>query len=237
MRTLLGARLGGRPRSPGPPATTAMLVLAAGLLTLTACGSQPRHPHATVSSPTTATTGWSGAIFGASLPKPEFTLTDTAGKPYDFKQRTRGQLTLLYFGYTHCPDVCPLTMAELAQVVHALPAAVARKITVVFVTTDPARDTPRRLRQWLANFSASFVGLTGNPRTIQAAQRAVGMPPATKEPLGSGNGNTGYGVDHGAFVYAFTADDLAHLAYPQGVQPDALAADVRRLATGDWSAG
>jgi protein SCO1/2 len=213
-------------------------LLVAGLLTLaltlTACASQPRHPRAAAGAATTTTLGgWSGAIFGAPLPKLDFTLTDTTGKPYNFKQRTRSQLALLYFGYTHCPDVCPLTMAELAQVIHTLPTTAAHKITVVFVTTDPARDTPQRLKQWLANFSPSIVGLTGNPRTIQDAQRAVGMPPAAKESLGKGD----YGVDHGAFVYAFTPDDLAHIAYPQGVKPDALAADLYRLATRGWSAG
>ena len=102
---------------------------------------------------------------------------------------------------------------------------------MVFVTTDPARDTPRRLKQWLGNFDASFVGLTGNPGTIRAAQRAVGMPPAVKESLGNGD----YGVDHGAFVYAFTPDDLAHIAYPQGVKVDDLLVDLRRLATEGWS--
>jgi protein SCO1/2 len=149
------APLGSPPRPPARAVTAALL--AAGLLTatltLSACASQPRHPRAAGAATTTTLGGWSGAIFGAPLPKPDLTLTDTTGKPYDFKQRTRGQLALLYFGYTHCPDVCPLTMAELAQVIHTLPASAAHKITVVFVTTDPVRDTPQRLKRWLGNFS------------------------------------------------------------------------------------
>jgi protein SCO1/2 len=229
-------RLGSRPLRPAHAVTSALL--AAGLLaialTLSACSSQPRHAHTAAGAVTTTTPmDWSGAILGSPLPKPDFNLTDTTGKRYDFKQRTHGQLALLYFGYTHCPDVCPLTMAELAQVIHALPAVVAHKITVVFVTTDPARDTPQHLAQWLANFSPSFVGLTGNLGTIQAAQRAVGMPPASKASLGTGTSS--YGVNHGAFVYAFTPDNLAHVAYPQGVPPDAIATDLRRLATRGWS--
>jgi protein SCO1/2 len=119
-------------------------------------------------------------------------------------------------------------MSMLAQAVKALPAATARKIQVVFVTTDPARDTPARLRQWLANFDRSFVGLTGTRAAIAKAQQQVGAPPSVTEPTANGD----YGVDHGAFVYTYSPDDLAHIVYFQGVQPAGLAADLRRLATG-----
>ncbi len=111
-------------------------------------------------------------------------------------------MTLLYFGYTHCPDVCPLTMSMLAQAVKALPAATVR--------------------------DRSFVGLTGSRTAIIQAQRQVGAPPSVTEPLAKGS----YGVDHGAFIYAYGPDDLAHIVYFQGVQPAALAADLRRLAAG-----
>jgi len=162
------------------------------------------------------------------MPKPDITLTDQHGQRFALKPRTHGKVTLLYFGYTHCPDVCPLTMSMLAQAVKALPAATVRDIAVVFVTTDPARDTPAQLRQWLANFDRSFVGLTGSRTAIIQAQRQVGAPPSVTEPLAKGS----YGVDHGAFIYAYGPDDLAHIVYFQGVQPAALAADLRRLAAG-----
>ena len=124
--------------------------------------------------------------------------------------------------------VCPLTMSMLAQAFKALPAATARNIEVVFVTTDPARDTPARLREWLANFDRSFVGLTGSRTAIIQAQQQVGAPPSVTEPLGNGS----YGVDHGAFIYAHSPDDLAHIVYFQGIQAAALAADLRRLVAG-----
>jgi protein SCO1 len=162
------------------------------------------------------------------MPKPDITLTDQDGHRFALKPRTQGKVTLVYFGYTHCPDVCPLTMSMLAGAVKALPATAARDVAVVFVTTDPARDTPTRLKQWLANFDSSFVGLTGSNAAVAGAQRQVGSPPSVTEPDGKG----GYGVDHGAFIYAYSPDDRAHIVYFSGVQPAALAADLRRLTTG-----
>ena len=108
--------------------------------------------------------------------KPSFTLTDTSGRPFRFAARTRGTLTYLYFGYTHCPDACPTAMTDLAYAVRRQPASVRRRTTVVFVTVDPRRDTPRRLRSWLDHYNRSFVGLTGTPQQIAAAERAAGVP-------------------------------------------------------------
>jgi protein SCO1/2 len=199
-------------------------ILTAGLLA--ACAADSDHSSAPESS--SKTQGWSGAIPSSPMRKPDITLTDQDRHRFALKPRTQGKVTLLYFGYTHCPDVCPLTMSMLAGAVKALPAASARDVAVVFVTTDPARDTPMRLKQWLANFDSSFVGLTGSKAAIAEAQQLVGSPPSVTEPDGKG----GYGVDHGAFIYAYTPDDLAHIVYFQGVQPAALAADLRRLASG-----
>jgi protein SCO1 len=199
-------------------------ILTVGLLTGCATNRSHRSPRAG----STQAQGWSGAMPSTPMRKPDIVLTDQDGHRFALRGESRGKVTLLYFGYTHCPDVCPLTMSMLAQAVTSLPAATARKIEVVFVTTDPARDTPARLRQWLANFDRSFVGLTGTPAAIAQAQRQVGAPPSVTEPLGSGD----YGVDHGAFVYAYSPDDLAHIVYFQGVQPVGLAADLRRLAAG-----
>ena len=142
--------------------------------------------------------------------KPDFTLTDTSGHPYDFRARTQGQLTLLYFGYTHCPDVCPITMATLAGALSNLPGVAA---TVVFVTTDPARDTPARLRSWLDQYDTHFVGLTGTPAQLAAAQRAAGVSVAiADQPDAHGN----YAVGHAASVLTYTPDGIEHLTYPFG---------------------
>jgi protein SCO1 len=208
----------------GLAARAAICILAVGLLSGCATSRATRSDQGA----STRAGGWSGAIPSSPMRKPDITLTDQDDRRFALEPATRGKVTLLYFGYTHCPDVCPLTMSMLAEAVKALPAATAHKIQVVFVTTDPRRDTPARLREWLANFDRSFVGLTGTRAAIANAQRQAGAPPSVTEPLSNG----GYGVDHGAFVYAYSPDDLAHIVYFQGVQPAGLAADLRRLTAG-----
>jgi protein SCO1/2 len=169
--------------------------------------------------------GVQGTVQEPPTPKPGFTLTDTAGRPFNLAAETAGDVTLLYFGYTHCPDVCPTTMADLALGLSQVTAAVRSHVKVVFVTTDPNRDTTGVLRSWLNAFNPSFIGLTGSTTQITAAERAVGMPPATVVPLGNGN----YTVDHAAYVLAFTTDDEAHVVYPDGYGAATWAHDLPRL--------
>jgi protein SCO1/2 len=162
-----------------------------------------------------------------ALPRPGFILQRADGSLYDFRAETRGTLTFLFFGYTNCPDVCPLHMANLSGALHTLPPEIARQVHVVFVSTDPERDTPERLRAWLAQFDSTFIGITGTPAALEVAQRAVGMPPAVREgelPKGGG-----YGISHAAQIWAFTPDDSAHVMYPWGVPREDLAADIPRL--------
>lgn len=195
--------------------------LAALAVVLTACGSSAASPPTPV--------GWSGALLVKPVPKPVFTLTDTSGRPYDFRKETQGRVTLLYFGYTHCPDVCPLDMATAANALKKLTPEERAKVTVVFVTTDPARDTPAVLRAWLDRYSTSFVGLTGPPAEIAQAQVSAGVQPGTLEsPDASGN----YGVDHAGFVLAYGTDNLAHDSFPGGVTDDSEAHDLRLLLQG-----
>src|SRR4051794_22585165 len=89
--------------------------------------------------------------------RPAFTLTGLDGKPYDFQAETKGRPTYLYFGYTHCPDECPTAMADLASALRRSPQQERDKAVVVFVTTDPDRDTPPVLRAFLDQFSTDFV--------------------------------------------------------------------------------
>jgi protein SCO1/2 len=165
---------------------------------------------------------WRGAVLGTAQPRPDFTLTDTDGRPYDFAARTRGRLTLLFFGYTSCPDVCPIHMATLAG---ALREPGMPRPTVVFVTTDPERDTPAHLRDWLDGFSPDFVGLRGTPQQIRAAEIAAQVPPSMR---GTGEGDD-YEVGHAAQIIAYTPDDEAHVVYPFGVRREDWIADLPRL--------
>jgi protein SCO1/2 len=172
-----------------------------------------------------------GGVVTPPLPKPKFTLTDTSGAPYDLWSRTQGYVTLLFFGYTYCSDECPLQMGNIASALEKVPTGLAEQIKVVFVTTDPARDSAKVLRSWLDNFDERFVGLTGSQAAIEAAQRAAGIPPATKAILANG----GYEVGHAAFVFAYSKDNLAHLIYPSGMTDEDWPHDLPYLVNEDWS--
>ncbi|HEX3376244.1 MAG TPA: SCO family protein [Candidatus Acidoferrales bacterium] len=173
-----------------------------------------------------------GGVVSPPLPKPKFTLTDTSGAPFDFSAKTQGYVTLLFFGYTHCPDMCPLQMSTLAQAYRKLPPVIADRFKVVFVTTDPARDTPQVLRSWLDHFDKRFIGLTGSQAAIDAAQVAADMAPAKKSTVRT-DGN--YEVGHALFVFAYTKDDLAHVIYPGGVQEEDWTHDLPFLPSETWA--
>lgn len=196
------------------------------LLLLSGCGVAATAPAA----PTPF--HWTGGEVVKPLVKPEFTLTDQSGKPFDFQSDTAGKVTLLYFGYTHCPDICPENMAMVALAMKQLPANVRSHISVVFVTTDPARDTPAVLAAWLSNFNAGFIGLTGTKPDVDLAQAKAQVSLASAEPATPGSN---YGVDHAAQIIAYTPDNLAHLLFFQGMPSSGVASDLQRLATKGWT--
>jgi protein SCO1/2 len=172
-----------------------------------------------------------GALVTPPLPKPRFILTDTSGAPFDFWRKTEGYVTLLFFGYARCPDQCPLHMENIAKALKKMPPRFRDQVKLVFVTTDPARDTPKVLRSWLDVFDERFTGLTGSEAAIEAAQNAAGVPPARKTPLGAQD----YAVGHANFVLAYTKDNLAHVIYPGGVTQQDWAQDLPQLVTETWS--
>ena len=177
------------------------------------------------------TDDYRGGLVTPPLPKPRFILADTSGRPFDFAAQTKGYLTLLFFGYTYCPDQCPMHMANLSAALKKLSAGTADQVKLVFVTTDPARDTPQVLRRWLDVFDRHFIGLTGTEHTIAAIQRMAGVPVATK----SGPPNNNYAVSHANFVLAYSKDDLAHVIYPGGVSKDDWVHDLPRLINETWT--
>jgi protein SCO1/2 len=172
-----------------------------------------------------------GGLVTPPLPKPGFVLTDTSGAAFDFRQRTDGYVTLLFFGYTYCPDQCPMHMANLGAALKKLPAEIADQVKLVFVTTDPARDSPLVVRRWLDLFDRRFIGLTGTERAIEAVERAAGVPPATK----TGPANGDYAVSHANFVLAYSRDNLAHVLYPGGVSKDDWVHDLPLLIKETWT--
>lgn len=157
---------------------------------------------------------------------PDVTLIDTEGQPYALRERAAGKVTLLYLGYTHCPDVCPTHMAQIARALREISPETAAQVLVVFVTTDPERDTPAVLREWLDLFDSSFVGLTGTQEQIDAVQPLLNANPASKTDLGGGQ----YAVNHLAYVIAFTPKRQdARLVYPADMSWEDYAADLRAL--------
>ena len=205
-------------------------LVAAGVATLlVACGGGTTSP---APAPSPSPYAWTAATLAQPVAKPEFTLTDTHGRPFDFQRDTSGKVTLLYFGYTHCPDICPENMAAIAIAMKTLPAAVRSQIDVVFVSTDPARDTPSVLGAWLANFDPAFIGLTGTKAEVDLAQAHSRVSLASPAPTSPGA--SGYLVDHAAQVIAFSQDGLAHVLFFQGMPSSGIARDLDRLVTYRW---
>src|SRR6185369_9103221 len=124
-----------------------LLFAASDWLSASRWTSTPTAPCATRSEAT-----YRGGLVTPPLTKPQFTLTNTSGASFDFRAETQGYVTLLFFGYTHCPDECPLHMAAIATSLKQLAPEVRGQVKVVFVTADPARDTPSVLRAWLDRF-------------------------------------------------------------------------------------
>ena len=170
-----------------------------------------------------------GMMLTPPVAKPNYVFTGTDGRPYDFKKETSGKVALLFFGYTNCPDVCPLHMTNLGNVIKQLPARDRERIQVVFVTTDPERDTPEKLRTWIRSFDTSFVGVAGKPEDLNKLQVSLGMPPAVKETTPKGSPAGAYGVSHGSAVLAFTADDSLRTIYPMGIRQEDWTADLPKL--------
>lgn len=198
---------------------------------LTACSGSARRAGAASASEKDPN-ALRGAVLNPPQPKPHFTLTDTHGRPFHFRRQTDGYVTLLFFGYTHCPDVCPIHMANIAAVLKQIAPDIADRVKVVFVTTDPARDSAARLRSWLDNFDPDFIGLRGAPDSVAALERKLGLAPAVIEQRDSSGG---YTVGHAAYVLAFTPDNKERVLYGFGTRQVDWAHDLPKLVNGPWS--
>jgi protein SCO1/2 len=168
---------------------------------------------------------FSGAVLHAPYHVPSTRLTDTDGQPYSLAASTTKRLTLVFFGYTHCPDECPTTMATLASAMLQLDDADRANVQVVFVTTDPARDTGPVIRSWLDHFSSSFVGVTGPLDTIKQVATDVGVPIAKGRRLPSG----GYDVTHGTQVLGVDGTNTVPVVWTLGTTAPEFAHDIHQL--------
>ncbi len=183
------------------------VLLFAGLLA--ACG-EPRLP-----SP------FHASDVSAKFPAADFRLTDHNGKPRTLAD-FRGKLVVLFFGYIHCPDVCPTTMADLAQAMRML-GKDADRVQVLFVTVDPERDTGELLAQYIPAFNPAFLGLSGDAQATAQAAKSFDVV-YRKQPTSSG-----YNVDHSAGTFLIDTHGKVRLLAPYGQRAEWLAEDLRLL--------
>lgn len=178
---------------------------------LAGCGGEA--PQA----PKFALTDVTGVDFGKEL-----NLTDHNGKPRTLAD-FRGKVVTVFFGFTHCPDVCPTTLAEMAQVMKDL-GTDADKLQVLFVTVDPERDTPQVLKQYVPSFNPSFLGLYGDAAATARAAKEFKVF-YQKQP----DKNGGYSVDHSAGTFVLDRQGRLRLFAQYGQGHTALAHDIRIL--------
>lgn len=154
--------------------------------------------------------------------QPAFELTDAGGKQHKLTE-FRGRAVVLFFGYTHCPEVCPTTLADLAQVMHEL-GPDATRVQVIFVTLDPERDRPELLGKYVTAFNPAFLGLYGDAAATAAAAKAFGVN-YEKRPDGHGS----YTLDHTDGMYLIGPRGAPLLLSPYGQRPELLVQDIRML--------
>lgn len=157
-------------------------------------------------------------------PAADLALNDQDGNPFTLADH-RGKVILLYFGYTYCPDFCPTTLSDFQQV-RANLGEQAADVEVVFVSVDPARDTPARMKEYLAFFDPTFIGITGTEEQLRPIERSyfvtVSQDPATP-------GASGYLVNHSTSLYAIDQEGNLRLTWGYGTSTDDITTDVRYL--------
>ena len=171
--------------------------------------------------------GFSGAVIERPYPLPDQSFTDTAGRPFVPAVDADSPVTLVFFGYTHCPDVCNTVLANVASALRRAEEPVRDGVRLIFITTDPERDTPEVIRSYLDRFDPSYIGLTAPIETVQAAASSLHIAYAGKEPATGG----GYEVSHGTQVTAFR-DGGARVLWRDDTPVKDLRADLVRLVGG-----
>ncbi len=192
-----------------------MLAVLAGLAGLTGCAGNAASPEG----------GLRGAVLDTPYVVPPAPLTDTSGGAYSLTRDTDKPLTLVFFGYTKCPDICQVVMSSMASALTRLDEADRERVDVVFVTTDPARDTRPVLRDYLDNFDPTFVGLTGDLDRIVALGKPLAVAVEKGQKLPSG----GYDVVHSTHVSGINADDEVSIVWTQGTSAADFASDIHQL--------
>ena len=170
-----------------------------------------------------ATYEYKGTRLDPPLPLPDFKLTATTGQPFHLSQ-VKGDIALIYFGYTFCPDVCPLTLADVKKALQNLEGR--DRVQVIFISVDPERDTPEVLQRYMNAFDPTFIGLTDDFARIEEVMQAYG---AFAEKEDAPDSAAGYLVSHTARLYLVTPQSELLLTYPFGFEPEDLHNDLTYL--------
>jgi len=160
-----------------------------------------------------------------------FELVDHNGRPFT-QEELKGKYTLLYFGYTYCPDVCPTELQTIAEALKLLDKELVKDMRVVMVSIDPERDTPQVLKDYMGNFGPNFIGLTGTPEQVRKMAKQWRTFYRKAEDTADG----GYLMDHSAIVFLLDKQGnyLRHFAY--GTPPDRMAEGIREAVRGQAGA-
>jgi protein SCO1/2 len=166
---------------------------------------------------------YNGVVIDPPAPAVDFTLTDQHGQPFTLSQQ-RGKMVMIFFGYTNCPDVCPITLSEFKRI-KALLGDQADQVEFVYITVDPERDTVERLAQYLPNFDPQFIGLTGSEAELEPVWKAYGVY-HEKQDAGSA---AGYLVDHSTRTYLIDGNGNWRINFPYEMSAEKVSADLLHL--------
>ncbi|WP_417529572.1 SCO family protein [Marinobacter lipolyticus] len=168
---------------------------------------------------------WHGKDIQGLMPELAFELTGTSGETVTASDLD-GQIRLLFFGFTSCPDVCPTTLQKLSQAIKAMPPELQSQTQTLFVSVDPQRDTPERLARYVDFFDKRIVGLTGNEPELRELAKRYRTTFGYDEPDADGN----YAVSHSSAVYVFDRDGKARLLLRPDLSTDEIRQDLIALA-------
>ncbi len=166
---------------------------------------------------------FTGSVIDPAVPAPEFSLLSSQGGEYRLVSST-GKFVLIFFGYTHCPDVCPTTLYEMKEIKARLKEK-AEKIEFVFITVDPERDTQDQLTRYLASFDESFYGLTGTTQELEKVWKDYGVYREIQET----DNSLGYLVDHTSRLYLINSQGELMMTYLYETTLDEIVSDLNYL--------
>ncbi|MEO5651214.1 MAG: SCO family protein [Marmoricola sp.] len=203
-----------------------LIAALASALLLAGCGSTDQTGAPVTGIRVSDDDGYSGVLLDEPYALPDVPLTDTSGKPFDLVAQTRR--TLVFFGYTKCPDICQVVMSTIASGMAKLTPEERAKLQVVFVTTDPPRDTRAVLRTYLDRFDPSYIGLTGSIDQIDELGKSMSIYVKKGAKLPGG----GYEVDHTAAVIGVHSGS-GDIVWTAATSPAQIAGDLTKILKAD----